>query len=276
MTGGCPAGESRCFVARGSGTVEGVREVEFERAERNARVRLAWLAGESVAVVAARVGLTVGMVWGIVNSTPGLVAERARRDAQAARREARAAAKAEALVQAAALAWSRDHLGVPLPQGAAVLGVTPDRLRELLGPRESLHPSRPPKARRYTDEAILQRLREWGTVHGLNGSAYRLAAQATPGWPSHAVVVDRFGTWRRALVAAGFSPPPPHRGGQPQRWTDEELAALVTRYFAEEDQWSGRGLARWLATDPDRPCAGVITQRLGLWPALARLATGAR
>jgi len=233
------------------------------RAARRARVRMGWLAGETVASLSVRLGVPQSTVYAIVRSTPGLVEERARREAQAA-----------ADLEAAVLAWSRDHLGEPWLDGAAALGVSGSRMRSLLGPRVRLHPQRRPPAKRFTDEEILRRVREWVAVHGSSGVGYRAAAQQAAGWPSQATVVARFGTWRGALLAAGL-PPPSGSGGPPRRWSDDELVELVVRYFAESQRWSSAGLAQWLHVDRGRPSLALVTQRLGSWPALTRLATAA-
>jgi len=217
-------------------------------------------------------------VHAIVRSTPGLAQERARRDAHAAAQHqaqaARAAAQAAADLQAAALAWSQRHVGDPLADGAATLGIPAARLRALLGNRGMLHPPQRARARQFSDEELLQRIQEWVDVHGLSGAGYRAAAQGTEGWPSYATIRTRFGTWRKALVAAGFTPPP-FAGGPPVQWTDDQLIAVVSQYFSEPRRWSRRDLAAWLQADPARPSQALITKRLGLWPALTRLATHA-
>lgn len=104
----------------------------------------------------------------------------------------------------------------------------------------------------------------------MSGVGYRAAAR-DHGWPSLATVTCRFGSWRRALHVAGFSPEPAH-GGRPQQWTDEELADVVTGYFAETGPWCARGLRDWLDAVPGRPSFSLVRKRLGPWPDLVGLA----
>ena len=108
--------------------------------------------------------------------------------------------------------WSRGHLGDPVVEGAAALGMLAERLRRLLVDRAALHP--PPRLGIpcYTDEQIMDHVRAWADANGMSGVGYR-AAVREHGWPSLATVTARFGSWRRALHAVGSPQSPPTEAG---------------------------------------------------------------
>jgi len=240
-----------------------VDAAQFGRAELRARVLTAWLAGGSTHQVAARCQVSPHTVQAIIDATPGVVEERARRHAEAAEE-----------LRVAALAWSLQHPGDPLTDGATELGVPVGRLRTVLGERVGWHPPRRAVRRRYTDAQLLQHVRDWVLEHGPSAAGYRTAAQTTVGCPSLVTITGRFGSWRHALEAAGLALAPPGRPGRSRDWSDDALAALVTAYLAESPTPSPRGLGEWLTADPSRPSLSLVRRRLGTWPQLIRRAGG--
>lgn len=221
----------------------------------------AWRAGQSQRQISARLRMSVNTVGKIIATTPGLVEERTQRKAQA-----------ENDLHDTVLEWSRGHVGVSVREGAVALGIPIARVRRLLGERMSLHRPPPAPRARFTNERILNHVREWVTANDMSGVAYGKAARANPGWPTLPTVIARFGSWREALRAAGFEPDSA-RSGPRRRWSDERLEACVTEYLAQtDDNRSQRGLERWLKADPTRPSLSLITIRLGGWATLAKLA----
>jgi len=105
----------------------------------------------------------------------------------------------------------------------------------------------------------------------LNGVAYKAAAAAHD-WPSMATVTARFGSWVRALQAAGVAVDAAH-GGRPKVWTNDQLAEVVAEYFAQADKWSSQGLELWLKAREGGPSVSLVRKRLGPWPALTKMAT---
>jgi hypothetical protein len=248
---------SGCF----SGSLRSVDEAAFARAQRRSRVITAWLAGQTPTQIAEHAGVSRSMVAYIIAATPDLAQERTRREEAAA-----------AELCAESLAWSCDHPGDPIKDGADALGLSAPRLRSLLGCRAALHPARRPVRQRYTDEQILQHIRTWAKEGSTSAVVYRTAAEVHQGWPSMATVTMRFGTWVQALQAADLAPST-KSGGRGRVWTNEQLAAVVATYFAEANQWSFRGLGLWLAARESGPSLSLVRKRLGTWPTLTKLAT---
>ena len=235
-----------------------VKQAAFEQAQRRARVVHAWLAGDSARSIAADLKVSVGTVHRIINITPGVREERARRERDAHDQLSTACAE-----------WSDDHLGETLAAGADTLGIGVVRLRQLLGARAALHPTPPSSSRRYTDEDLLERIREWMVVDGDKTAAAYQAAAVIHSWPTKATVIARFGTWTQALRAAGFDVAP-GAGGTPKRWTDAELIEILAAYFAEDRTWSPGDLTIWLEAAPDRPSSALLRHRIGPWHALVQ------
>jgi len=180
----------------------------------------------------------------IIAATPGLAEERARCDTDAVE-----------AVRAAAVAWSEQHPGVPLADGATALGLPERRLRRLLGERVGWHPPQRTVVRRYTDAQLLQHVRLWVLAQGPSAAGYRDAAHTRPGWPSLTTITGRFGSRRHALQAAGLSPAPA-RPGRSRVWSDDGLAGLVAGYLAETPTPSLREISGsgWLLIRPGHRC----------------------
>ena len=254
------------LAAPGSGSLGAVNEAQFRKAELRARVITALLAGHSRNDVRQHLALSPYRFKRIIASAPGLAEE-------LEHRESRAAADREAAAVAAAVTWSRGHVGDPIEQGADALNVPVQRLRRLLGARASLHKPRPSFPLRYTDEEILDRVSRWVQAHGVSGVGYQKAARAAPDMPSLATVCNRFGSWNGALRAAGVTPV--RTPARTRTWTDDKLAAVVKEYFAEARSWSRRDLGVWLDADPSRPSLATVCNGLGTWSDLTPMATNA-
>jgi hypothetical protein len=80
-------------------------------------------------------------------------------------------------------------------------------------------------ATRWTEEAICYAIRRWAEEYG-EPPRQRTWQRAIPGYPSFDTVRKAFGSWNKALVAAGF---PPRSRGNPGHmdpgWTMEKINA---------------------------------------------------
>lgn len=117
--------------------------------------------------------------------------------------------------------------------------------------------------------AYLAEMADVGTYPGLNG--YQRAARER-GWPGATTVVAGLGSWRRALLVAGFDAP---RGPAEAFVTRQDCIAAVAAYAAEAaHQGQHPGLVGYerIAAARRWPCRTTITARLGSWTAALRAA----
>jgi transposase len=96
---------------------------------------------------------------------------------------------------------------------ADVLGMAPGRVKRLLGPEAPARrrPPRPPRAQSPSEPlsaAIRACAKASGRARGepLSGTSYEAWASERDGMPSRAVLVRRFGSWAKAVKAAGYRP----------------------------------------------------------------------
>ncbi len=137
---------------------------------------------------------------------------------------------------------SADHPSVPIvearfgtwTQAFEAAGVTPARLRR-------------------DREAVLTAIRRFAAEHGRPPTQGDWRRRDPEGrWPNPTTVIDRFGSWREALVAAGFSARP--------RWSREEIVVAL-RAFAQEH---GRPpLSTELAPAHGLPSVETVSRRFG-------------
>lgn len=255
----CSSRPLRCTPALRDCRLWRVKEQEFARRERRARVVRAWLASVPVDTIAVEQQLDAAAVRRILATTPGLRQERAWRDAEAEKQRV-------AHLRRQLIGWSTAHRGEPLTIAAERYDLTSQEVADLLGERARLHPSkRGGQARRYSDAEILQHVRDHILATGDHrADTYRDAARAY-GWPSSAVVVSRFGSWRAALEQAGTPLPADTKPPRRRVITDGDLHVWLTRYFTEASSLSWNSMATWLH-DHDGPSAKTIRARIGIWP----------
>jgi hypothetical protein len=72
-----------------------------------------------------------------------------------------------------------------------------------------------PRAQQYTDEALLDALRRFQREQGESPRVQDFGQGRTPGMPSAATIIARFGSWANAVETAGM--PRPRRGRRPKR-----------------------------------------------------------
>lgn len=235
-----------------------MNEQEFTRRRRHARVVHDWLAGESIAEVARTHGLTPGGVRYILDTTPGVRAQRQVLDARAER--ARIDQQRRELG-----AWSRANPGVALSVAGEQHGMSVQEVADLLGERARFHPARRAASRPgYSDEEMLEQVRAHVTGTGDRRAASYGAAAREQGWVSLGAVLWRFGTWRQVLGAAGVPASPVRFKGRPQTISDAELRGWIARYLAAAIRPSWRDLDAWMKTNGG-PSAGLIRHRIGGW-----------
>lgn len=110
---------------------------------------------------------------------------------------------------------------------------------------------------RYSEEELLQRLRDFAATH-------EGAAPTTTAWvdehcsPSVMIYVKRFGSWAEAKRRAGFETT---SRGRRSRWSREELVELVLQFLLSEPigegQYGAKHYGRW--RDENAPEAPSIT-----------------
>lgn len=82
--------------------------------------------------------------------------------------------------------------------------------------------------------------------------------------PSCCRIIQRYGTWRNAVLGAGFTVSKPKRTYE-SKWTDDEIWGYVLRFITEStpsiihwDKWRAKHA-------PEAPSSTMIRNRLGQW-----------
>lgn len=114
-----------------------------------------------------------------------------------------------------------------------------------------------PRSRAWSAEEIVAAFRNWASEHDGHPPAYTDWRLATRDHPGVTVVADRFGSWTKGVLAAGFDPR--HR-----RWEREEVIAALRAW----SQAHGRSPSSREATRGDGlPSYRVVARLFGSWPA---------
>jgi Homing endonuclease associated repeat len=116
--------------------------------------------------------------------------------------------------------------------------------------------------RRWTDEDILDGLRRWELDHGRPPRSMDRVGFGGE-YPSPALVVTRFGSWRQALIAAGLEP------GNPPAVTKEAIIDALRSYHANHGQ--SPTTTAWRA-ERQFPVSETIIRHCGSWRAALELA----
>lgn len=158
-----------------------------------------------------------------------------------------------------------------------------DHFPELDGPllikylkdKFKLAPRTQRKLSKWTDEQILVSLRLAAEVTpSMSVKQYVLWRQdATANGiesPSSATVVNRFGGWNNAVLAAGLQTRP-SRNNYQRKWTDEDLEGVLSK-FVNDQRATGGSLRvtrfrEWLAAQPagSVPSEALVRTRVGDW-----------
>jgi hypothetical protein len=95
--------------------------------------------------------------------------------------------------------------------------------------------------------------------------------------PSLPTVLNRAGSWRNALRAAGMHPSSPARSARQPRWTETECWRVLHRVVRDLGEVpSLRTYERFIADRSDMPSSSTLRNRLGRWSAIAGHLTAAR
>jgi len=125
-----------------------------------------------------------------------------------------------------------------------------------------------PQQEAFTDEDILRAIRDAAERCGepLSHARYDAVAREVHG-PSSARVIQRFGTWRGACLAAGIAARAAVREYQP-RWRREQVVAAIAAYLSSEDRTGTYAdYERWAREGPDRPSGATVRNVMGVWSA---------
>lgn len=128
---------------------------------------------------------------------------------------------------------------------ADAVGLAPGRVKRLLEP-EAPARRRPPRPPRLNSpaEPLLAAVRACAKALGvsrrgrLSAASYETWAAEREGIPSRAVLVRRFGTWAKAVEAAGYLPAVTPR--RPYRRLTHEEAVTIVAAFIEDERDQGR------------------------------------
>lgn len=118
---------------------------------------------------------------------------------------------------------------------------------------------------RWTEERIITMLRAHARRKGRTPRQedFLLARKTTPSWMT---VVGVFGSWNKAIVAAGLKPRPAQRLGE-VLWTKAKILRAVKRFYAENEripiktEWDVRSRPVWT------PSADTVARVFGTWNA---------
>lgn len=228
-----------------------------------------------------------GITYEQIGSTFGVTRERVRQIlkksgiAGSTTRGAREAARTEALLadRERILEWAQHNPGLGTRDAEVALGLPERRVAQALGTEAGrVFVRRKPDRRvQYTDEQIVQALREAACVQGdpLSNVAYQEYVEAFGG-PSKVLVAKRFGTWKKACLAAGLrvSALP---GNCHRRWGQGQLIDILIDYFSSgQARGTFDDYARWASEAPERrPSAPTVRNRFGSWTAAKRAALAA-
>ncbi len=92
--------------------------------------------------------------------------------------------------------------------------------------------------------------------------------------PAAETVIRRFGTWSKACAAAGIPVRELPNVGRPQRWTDEEMLAVIAEFFGSprRKELSFQAYSAWAKLRKARPSGPAVIKRFGSWNRAKELA----
>ena len=162
-------------------------------------------------------------------------------------------------------AWSMKNTGAPLEVIYETFQIDHATAKDLLGPRYHFHNATPTKTGtvRSTRESLLPALSQFHKETGeVSQPAYKAWADEH-GFAGPQTIRMRFGSWSKALAAAGISDACTEHARE-KMYTDEDLwAAVVDSVRAGEGApVTAIETEKWLAARPGMPSLGLIRQRL--------------
>lgn len=125
--------------------------------------------------------------------------------------------------------------------------------------------------KQYSDSLIIQTIQEAGYIlgHPPEGPSYDRLAEINPSWPKRVTIIKRFGSWRKALEAAGM---PCNRNylTNKKKYTDEEIINAL-RDAAKAGIFSTQAYTKY-AKEKSMPSVALIQHRFGSWRAAQQAA----
>lgn len=247
-------------------------DTPLSRSRRRARdIVLLRESGFSLGEIAERYGVSRERVRQILHANDGP----AREVAELARRR-RLEREAEACIDELLARWrsgapisaiARD-VGMPSATCTAVITQHATDL-DRVARRESLSRTRG-RGPKYSDSDIVDALVRVATELGGVPTPRQYAARARElELPSLPTVINRAGSWRDALHAAGMRPSTPRRSARQPRWTETECWRVLHRVVRDLGEVpSLRTYERFIADRSDMPSSSTLRNRLGRWSAI--------
>lgn len=198
-----------------------------------------YVAGETLADIGRDLGVSGARVQQVMKAAGAPLDE-----ITAQHKEARRRLRGEADREAIDRLLTEDPVAT-VQDLAEALGLAPGRVKRLLSPEAPARrrPPRPPGPAGPSEPflaAVRACAKSLGVPrHGrLSAPAYEAWASERKGMPSRAVLVHRFGTWAKAVEAAGFRPAVSPRRPYP-RLTHQAAVGAVAAFIVDE-QAAGR------------------------------------
>jgi hypothetical protein len=229
--------------------------------ERDTAIFHAYLAGESLATVAGRHGISRERVRKILQREG--VTPRRPHDSVKLRHQQLATLHAP-LIEA-----EFDRLGSVAAVARRLSGHVPQAVVRLVLKGRTATPHRRPTAgpdRRLSDAHVMTAIRRADTLGITTAAAYaawRLGDDTNTA-PSLALIQHRYGGWNKARQLAGL-PVRPHHGAASTRWTDADIKEFVARFVtactATGTAPTERAYTTWAAGTPGAPSFSTVRSR---------------
>lgn len=154
----------------------------------------------------------------------------------------------------------------------------------------------------WTPEAVVCAIQEWADIHGeppaapdwnpwsarheIHDEARAQRFEDDACWPHQTSVVRAWGTWNKAIAAAGFTPRTPNGGGdnalrrrphsatrhRDKVWTSERIIDALVAWRAAHGTWPAS--SDWRLASPEvHPAYLTVISRFGGWSAALEAAT---
>lgn len=216
----------------------------------------------------------IGLSYGVTRERVRQIIKRHGKVTPSDARRARAAAKAKQIAELGAQVTDlvRRYPGLTLEQLAQRLGRTKIDVSTSLDAssrRWIVQQKAPERAshRVWSDTDIAAALQLAAEPVGgpLTCAAYN-RVRSDIGGPSGVRIIQRFGTWRAACIAAGVAMGKRPRGDYHRNWTDSEVLGYVVQYFSEPAARGSYGdYTKWASSSARAPSGPTVRNYLGTW-----------
>jgi len=242
--------------------------------QRTAEMQTLRAQGQTLEQIGNKFGLTPERVRQLLSPFPNL-----KEVASQAASERRAKIREEKLAQILSQSEEIDVFFTQVYQIKPVVDHFPELdaplLIKYLKDKFKLAPRTQRKLSKWTDEQILVSLRLAAEeIPSMSVKHYVLWRQSNTingiESPSSATVVNRFGGWNNAVLAAGLQTRP-SRNNYQRKWTDEDLEGVLNRFVTDQRATGGSlrvtRFREWLAAQPagSVPSEALVRTRVGDW-----------